>query len=172
MRQLPLLLACLLLQACASLIDGPNEDIPVTTNPPGATVTEENTSQITPAKLTLERKRDYLLTITKEGYKTKTIKIEHVVNSLEAGNLLGCTLLGTAIDTATGAAWTLKPDNIYVTLEPLSAQEKVNEENRVTEKNLQNQLKSLQELKESNLLTDDQYRILKHLTMHCVQNST
>lgn len=162
----------MLLEACATLVDGPNEAIPVTTNPPGATVTEETTSQMTPATLTLERDRDYLLTITKEGYETKTIKIEHVINGMAAGNLLSFGLLGVAIDTATGAVWRLKPDNIIVTLQPLSPEEKVDEEKRLTKKNLQYQLASLQELKESHLLTDNQYMVLRDITIHCVQNST
>ncbi len=158
-----------LLTACATLVNGPTQTIPVTTNPPGATVTEEKNSQSTPANITLDRDRDYVLTISKEGYKSQTIKIVHLINGLEAGNLFGFGLLGVAIDTATGACWTLKPENIVVTLEPLSPLERVTEYTRLNSQTLQNQLAALEQLKEANLLTEDQYIVFRDITIHCVQ---
>lgn len=157
---------CLLLTACATLINGSRQDIPVTTNPPGATVTEEETSQITPSTLTLDRKRDYLLTITKEGYKTEQIKLERVVNGTAACNIIGLSILGTAIDTASGAIWTLVPENIVVTLKPLSEEEKAEEEKRLNTSTLQAHLESLEELKDAKLLTESQYAIFRDLAIH------
>lgn len=157
--------------SCATLINGTKQDIPVTTDPPGATVTAEDTSQSTPSTLTLERNRDYVLTITKEGYKTEKIKIERVISGAAAGNLLGFTMLGMAIDSASGAMWDLKPENIVVTLRPLSADEKADEAERLDINTLQAQLESLEELRDANLLTPGQYNVLRDLAIHTVKDT-
>lgn len=164
------LLAIVLLTGCATLLNGPRQDIPVTTSPKEAAVTAEENSALTPTTFTLERNRDYLLTITKEGYETQKIKIVHVINAAAAGNLLTFGMIGVAIDTATGACWTLKPEEITITLRPLSFHEKFAENAHLNEKTLQNQLASLKQLEDANLLTTTQYKILRELTIHCVQS--
>ncbi len=165
-----LVIAFALLTGCATLINGRTQNIPVKTTPKEATVTAEENSTLTPATFTLERNRDYLLTITKEGYETQKIKIVHVINAASAGNLLTFGMIGVAIDTATGACWTLKPEEITITLQPLSFHEKFAENAHLNEKTLQNQLASLKQLEEANLLTDTQYKILRDLTIHCVES--
>ena len=167
--KLLLTLLITLLASCATLVNGPNQTIPVTTNPPGAIVTEEGTSQSTPATLNLKRNHDYVLTITKEGYETQKVKIVHLVNGVAAGNLFSFGLLGTAIDVATGSCWMLKPENIVVTLRPLSFGEKVSEFSRLNSKTLKNQLAALEQLKEANLLTPNQYEVFRDITIHCVE---
>ena len=170
--KLTIIALCLLCtSSCATLFNGPDQTIPIATNPPGATVTTENTSALTPAKLTLERNRDYMLTITKEGYKTETVKVKHVISGAAAGNIFGISFLGYAIDTASGALWDLKPDNIIVTLRPLSPHELVDEANRLNEQSLKTQLKTLDNLKKARLLTENQYLVFRDLTLHClIQN--
>lgn len=158
---------CVLLTSCATLVNGPTEDVPVTTIPPGAVVTEEQTSTLTPVTFTLERDRDYVLTITKEGYHTENIKIEHVISAAEAGNVF-FGVLGVAIDVATGSAWALEPDNLIITLRPLSPDELVDEGARLNKKTLQDKLHALERLKEANLITENQYVVLRELTIHCV----
>lgn len=172
---------------CGTLIDGTQENIPVTTIPPGATVIheireddsqkkpqaskslqQEKSATQTPATLSLERKQEYLLTITKEGYKTETIKIEQVINDAAVGNLLGLTALGTAIDTASGAQWDLAPNNIVVSLRPLTAEEQIEEAKKLKVTSIQKQLQSLQDLKDAKLLTENQYSVLRDITMHSV----
>jgi len=165
------ILIVVLLTGCATLINGPTQKIPVKSEPQDATVTVEESSTSTPATFTLDRNREYVLTITKEGYHTETIKIVQVVNAAVAGNILGCTLLGMAIDTATGACWTLKPEEITVTLRPLSPLEQLADAFRITPDSLENQLASLEELKDAKLLTETQYTIFKDLTLRCVENS-
>lgn len=162
---------CTLLTSCATLLNGPYEKVQITTLPPGATVTEKQTSKLTPSTLTLRRDRDYILTITKEGYKTETIKIEHIVSPAAAANIFGITWLGMAIDKATGAFWTLEPDNIIVCLRPLSPQERIDEANRLNGETLQNKLEALDNLKDAKLLTENQYIVLRALTIHCTQNT-
>ena len=156
-----------LVTGCGSVINGSHQSIPVTTNPPGATITETQTqdSALSPSVLDLKRDKDYVLTITKEGYETQTVKIQHVISGTAAGNLVGLTILGTAIDNATGAAWDLKPENIVVTLTPLSPEEKANQAHLLTKETLQSQLVNLEQLKSSNLLTDSQYAVLRNLTI-------
>ncbi len=164
-----ILLACACLSSCASLVNGSKQTIPVATEPPGATVTAEDTSQSTPSSLTLERGREYVLTITKEGYKTEKVKVQHVLNSAEAGNIVGFGMLGVAVDSATGACWTLKPENIKVTLRPLSAGERLANALHLNSTTLQNQLDSLKQLRDDNLLTQNEYEVFCNITKQCVQ---
>lgn len=166
--RLPILGLLLLATSCGYLVNGPTEEIPVVTDPPGATVTEENTSQLAPTNFILDRNRDYVLTITKEGYETKTIKITHVISMAEAGNLI-FGIPGLIIDTATGAAWELKPDKIMVTLRPLSKNEIKDQKLWLDEKTIKLQLQELERLKEAHLLTESEYQTIRNITVSCVR---
>ncbi len=170
-RYLPLL--ALLCTGCATLFNGPTDTVPVTTDPPGAAVavSSENIAQLTPSTLVLNRNHDYELTITKEGYKTEKVKVTHVLSGAEAGNIIGFGILGTVIDNASGCAWDLKPDNLVVTLRPLSAGEAIDESERLNEHTLQSKLQSLERLKEANLLTENQYAALREITIGCVEKT-
>ncbi len=103
-----------------------------------------------------------------EGYKSENIKITHVVSDVVAGNLIGFGLLGVAIDTATGSIWRLEPDNIQVALRPLLPGEHFEEAERLCEETLHDKLQALDRLKEAHLITENQYIVLRNITIHCV----
>jgi hypothetical protein len=117
--------AALLSGGCASIVHGPSQDVSVTSQPTGATVSVSNgTTVVTPAVLHLQRGTDYTLTITKAGMATQVIQLKGEVAGWFWGNapllLLGILpgLVGGAVDFATGAAYELRPENVVVVLSP------------------------------------------------------
>src|SRR5260221_7392943 len=112
-------ISCTLTTSCATIINGPKETISVSSDPPGAEVNDGMEIQTTPTQFALNRNRDYLLTISKPGYKTETVKIVHVVSGWVAGNLISFGMIGAGVDAASGSIWKLEPDTIVVTLHPV-----------------------------------------------------
>ncbi len=164
-----LFLHLILLSSCATIFNGTRQNIPVNTDPPGAVVTEEGNSQSTPTTLTLDKDRKYVLTIIMEGYEPQTVKIERVVNGWMALDILDLDPISLIVDSSDGAAWTLKPDHITVTLRPLTLGEKITEIIRPHSKTVKQELDALKRLKDSNLLTENEYNVLRNLTIHCDQ---
>lgn len=156
--------------SCATIVNGPHQDVSVSSDPTGATVSDGKTTKETPASFVLDRNRDYLLIISKKGYETKKVKIVHVINGWVAGNLISFGLLGAGVDTATGAIFTLEPHKIVVTLKPVSKYDFFVIARRLDASTLQSKLDELDRLKQSNLLTNDQYEAIKEITIECVRN--
>ncbi len=94
----PLILSVLVSAGCATLGVKTYQKIPVTVDPPGATVTVDGRESGT-APLTLELKRDvrHVIEIEREGYQTLTVIVMSRPSRpflLSAGILAGGTLLG------------------------------------------------------------------------------
>ena len=74
--------ACVLLTGCATILNRSEEPIPVTSSPPGATAAIECEGGVraigtTPATLSIPRtSQGCVLTISKDGFATKTIAME------------------------------------------------------------------------------------------------
>lgn len=124
--QSPLLKACLMLLVlpllgCGAIFNGTRQNITATSAPDVATVTTNpgNMQFTTPASLSLERKNDYTLTFTKEGYRPANFQIN---KSLQGGilvlDILFTGLIGVVVDAATGAWYKLSPETAIVSLTP------------------------------------------------------
>jgi len=111
------------LAGCASIVSGQSQFIPITTNPPGATVTIDGRSKVTPATFQLPKSRDaYSVKIEKEGYNTVETDLVRGLSGWLFGNIcLGPVgiFLGVGIDLASGSAWKYKPMKIDETLSPI-----------------------------------------------------
>ncbi|MBS0654226.1 MAG: translation initiation factor 2 [Verrucomicrobia bacterium] len=153
--------ASVLLQACATVIHGTKEDVSVTTYPPDATVSDGTMTLQTPAKFNLKRNQDYILTISKPGYGTETVKIKHVISGAVAGNLILGGLIGWGIDVADGAQWRLEPDTIVVTLHPLLGTAILEELQSITTESVESDLKELSSYREDGLITEREYEAIK-----------
>ena len=82
--------AGLLAQGCATIISGPNQKVPVFTEPPGATVTVGSQQIVSPGVLKLPRgARETEVTIALDGYQTRTIVLARKTNGLVWLDLLG-----------------------------------------------------------------------------------
>ena len=135
MRKSSLLLttACLVLGAtlvftgCASILGGgTRQDVQISSTPAAATIKVERTGVTgkietvwegtTPATVNLKRKREYLVSVTLDGYQTIEVSLEHGTNGWVWGNLLCGGLIGLIIDFTNGAAKKLVPDEVNVQL--------------------------------------------------------
>lgn len=70
----------------------------------------------TPATVNLKRKYEYIVKISLSGYQTIEVPIEGEFNMWVIGNLCCTGLIGLAIDFMNGAAKTLEPNQINVSL--------------------------------------------------------
>lgn len=120
------------ISGCATILNGGFEDLQVSSTPSGATVTVFGISDslfwrgATPATIKLKRGNGffqgaaYRVEISKNGYATQTVTISSSVNGgwYILGNLLDGGIIGWLIvDPASGAMWTLAPDNINANLQ-------------------------------------------------------
>lgn len=118
------LIACLLAVGCGAIFNGTRQTVLATSSPAGAQIKAEPGALqfTTPASISLERKNEYVLTFSKEGYSPATFQIQ---KSLNAGvlvlDVLFTGLVGVIVDAATGAWYKLAPESATVVLEKKSA---------------------------------------------------
>jgi uncharacterized protein with ATP-grasp and redox domains len=117
MRRLFAGLVLLSLSGCATLITGPNQKVPVTSDPSDASVlVDSKDTYTTPAKLRLKRNHDHVLVFSKEGYLEETVKLTHTISGAIAGNTVLFGLAGLAIDNLSGAQFKLLPTSVHVNM--------------------------------------------------------
>jgi hypothetical protein len=125
-----LLATMIIAGGCASIVSKSNYPFTVNSLPQGADVTVVNKKGTevyrgnTPAQLTLKSsagffsKASYLVTIEMEGYQTRTVPVDFVLDGWYFGNILFGGLIGILIvDPATGAMWRLKTEFVDITLQ-------------------------------------------------------
>jgi streptogramin lyase len=122
---------------CASIVSGPKQEIAVTSDPPGASVLVRDQTITTPGTITLARKQDYTVRVSKEGYYENMAELRSRENPWIVGNLLwdlpttgllmcltqgqgGLIVLGpgSIYDRVTGAGYQLVPDKVHLVLDP------------------------------------------------------
>jgi hypothetical protein len=108
---------------CGAIFNGTRQTITANSSPDQTTIKIEpgGTSYTTPASLSLERKNNYNLTFSKDGYQPATFEIRKSMNGgiLILDILSG--LVGVIVDAATGGWYNLSPENATVTLTRTSA---------------------------------------------------
>ena len=101
---------------CGVVLNGSTQLISIRSTPPGSTVDIEGETYTTPAEAELERNQNYIVTISKEGYETRQVRIRKKVDVgvvvLDFLFLFG----GLAVDYVVGSLYDLYPDRINVTL--------------------------------------------------------
>ena len=116
-----LLIAVRLAIGCATIIHGSSQDINISSAPDQAEVWIDGARMgMTPTKVTLKRKDDYLVTVKKEGYKEATIKIEGSTSAWIIGNVVFGGIIGCGIDLITGGAYDLKPERVDINMTKLA----------------------------------------------------
>ena len=123
------LIACFLLitfvlftfSSCATMFSGSTAEVRIASDPTGARITIDGVDMgTTPQVVSLSKKSSHIVQISKDGYNTQTVSVQ---KNLGIGWLvldLFTSLIGTAVDAATGNWNTLDPDAIAVTLYPAS----------------------------------------------------
>lgn len=116
------LFVSILVSGCATILHGTTQEVSVSSDPSGATVTTGELKTTTPGKLELQRNTSHLLTFTKEGYQTKTARLASVVSGAVMTNLIAGGLIGWGVDASTGGDSRLVPESIQVKLKPIERQ--------------------------------------------------
>ncbi|MFT7637545.1 MAG: hypothetical protein ACI9Y8_001322 [Candidatus Omnitrophota bacterium] len=116
-----LVLISALTSGCATIVNSPNQDVPISSYPRGARViVDGGESYITPTILKLKRKQDHSLLFKKSGYDDLVFKITRSLSGAVAGNILVGGLIGLGVDAISGAGYKLVPKEVMVTLLPKS----------------------------------------------------
>ena len=122
------------LGGCATIVARSSQTITVSSVPEGAAVSIANGSGAsvhsgnTPMTVTLKKGRGYFkpehytVRISKEGFQPHQLNIDGAINGWYFGNIIFGGLIGMlAVDPATGAMYTLKPDDVQAALVTLKA---------------------------------------------------
>lgn len=118
------LLACLLLvclfvsqSGCASIVSGKSQDVNIRTTPPGAEVNIDGVPRgTTPLLVNLKRKERHAVEFKKPGYLDEIRHTNKGYNWWFTGNIIFGGIIGIIVDFATGAVYTVKPEDMSVTL--------------------------------------------------------
>ena len=102
---------------CATIVSGKSQDVSVRSNPLGANVAVDDSALgTTPMILKLKRKSRHTIKVTKEGYGEETRGTRRGFNWWFIGNLLFGGIIGIIVDFATGAVYTVQPEEVHVDL--------------------------------------------------------
>ncbi|MBM3986144.1 MAG: hypothetical protein FJ296_10740 [Planctomycetes bacterium] len=115
-HSLAVLLLCVLLPACASIMTGKHDIITVNSSPTGAKFTTNTGVQgVTPAIVEVPDSVDVQFTFEMDGYAPAGYSANHYISKWVWGNILIGGVIGLIVDFASGGMGT-HDDSIYVTL--------------------------------------------------------
>ena len=120
--------ACVLLSACATITRGTTQTFKIESTPSQADA-RLSTGQtcVTPCEIRMKRKSDFVVTVSKEGYRTQEARVHGVVKggggAAMAGNVIFGGLIGAGVDASNGSMMNLKPNPLQVTLVPVASAE-------------------------------------------------
>lgn len=120
------LAASVLLAGCATVTRGTRQSFKIDSTPTAAKVEMSNGETcVTPCVLKLKRKPGFTATFTKDGYQSKTVKVDSELHgggaAAGAGNLLLGGVIGGLVDGSNGSLNSLSPNPLQVTLMPTAA---------------------------------------------------
>lgn len=127
-----IILACgalssaLFFTGCATITRGSTEEFKVESTPAGANVRlDTGQTGIAPATFTVSRKKDIVVTVSKEGYVTQsqtvTTKISGRGGAGLAGNILVGGIIGIGVDAISGATLNHYPNPLVINLQQVGA---------------------------------------------------
>ena len=168
-RFLILPFSCFSFVGCASIVHGTRQEVSISSNPSEAMVSDGEVTIKTPGKINLKRNKDHILTITKPGYETESVRIVRVISGALAGNILAGGVIGWGVDAVSGAQWRLEPETVAITLRPVKDGEKVDGLLRSSLATLEKDLSDLQRLKESGSITEEEYQKLREIAIQAAK---
>ena len=111
-----------MLTGCATIIRGPDDQLTIQSTPKGAAVKTSNgmSCTATPCVLTMPRRSDIVVTLSKPGCQTAEVKVTHKphgpVGLHVAVTVITGNFVGLAVNEASGAWLDLTPNPVKVTL--------------------------------------------------------
>lgn len=107
----------LVLQGCATIVNGPKQDIGISSTPSSASVWVDGTSiGYTPLIVGLTRESSHTVRIELDGYEPFQVGLSKKVSGWVAGNLAVGGIAGFVVDAVTGSMYCLYPDQIHAIL--------------------------------------------------------
>ncbi len=101
---------------CGALFKGTTQTVGIKTSQQGSAIEVDGVTYTSPALVELKRNMDYVVTISKEGYETRQVKIRRKVSGgIVVLDILG-GLLPVIIDAVMGTWNNLEPKEINVNL--------------------------------------------------------
>jgi hypothetical protein len=102
------------------LFQGTSEEVTVTSEPPGATVTLNNgETRVTPFTITVPRKQDLQLHFSKAGYQSADLVDGSQVEGLTVVDVIPL-MLPWAVDVSAGAGFAHQQTALYARLDPVA----------------------------------------------------
>ncbi len=127
MIRMSLLASMLALTGCASITRGTSETVEIQVDPADSTVTTSLgfSCAAMPCKFKVDRKSEFTVTATKEGYQPQTVDVTTKLSGNGAagfaGNVLVGGVVGMGVDAATGATLDHLPNPVIINLVPIGA---------------------------------------------------
>jgi hypothetical protein len=116
------------LGACATIVEGSNQSVTVSTDPTAATCELKRDGETigvvnpTPGSVKIGKSRkDVQVTCSKDDYKTRTASLNSSFEGMTLGNLIFGGVIGLAVDAGSGAMHQY-PSNITLHLPPVEFQ--------------------------------------------------
>lgn len=122
MKKTVFLALAVVLGGCATVTRGTTNQIQITSEPSGATVrTSLNHTCTTPCTLTVERKSEFSVVFTMDGFKEQIIEVKTQVAGAGvagiAGNVIVGGVVGMGVDAATGSTLEHVPNPVHAVLQ-------------------------------------------------------
>ncbi len=120
---LVVVLAVSLISGCATIVGGGgHQSVSFNSEPADATVTVSGkVLGKTPITVDISRDKNQSVVFEKEGYKTFTTQLSTTLNGWFWGNIVIGGLIGSTVDSVSGAIHEYSPDQYFVTLVPEKA---------------------------------------------------
>ena len=113
------------LSGCATVVNGPNVDYTVDTDPTGATVTfyGSGASCETPCEREMPRANHTRVDFAMDGYEPTYVLVQSKVGAATVGNVLAGGIIGAVVDSSNGSNRFLSPRPLIVRLAPVGSGE-------------------------------------------------
>jgi hypothetical protein len=110
------------LAGCATVTRGTTNQVQITSEPSGANVrTSIGHACVSPCTLTVDRKSEFIVTFSLDGYQDVSIPVRTQVAGAGAagvaGNVLVGGIVGVGVDAATGASLEHAPNPVHAVLQ-------------------------------------------------------
>ena len=114
-----LVLGCLFLVSCSTMINTPTQEINLKSNPPNAKITIDGKKYgTTPQLVNIERGSNHVVKLDLTGYEPYELQVTTKLSPWVWTNIFNGFLPGFAVDYITGSLNELYPDTLTVPLTP------------------------------------------------------
>lgn len=111
------IVTAMILTSCATVINGPYQQVPISSNPLGADVCVDGYYiGVTPTVVCLQRKNPHIVSLSKQGFYEQNHYVDPCIGGAVFGNIIAGGLIGWGVDAYTGSQYNLCPEAISADL--------------------------------------------------------